>query len=70
MDTLNLVNYIAIACLDLGILGLYYILEWYQIRYHSDVHNTKSSSLEASTKTTSYSPEDKKISIDLIDSLP
>ncbi|KAI9362776.1 hypothetical protein BD770DRAFT_381761 [Pilaira anomala] len=42
MDTLNLVNYIAIACLD----------------------------LEASTKTTSYSPEDKKISIDLIDSLP
>ncbi|KAI9274850.1 hypothetical protein EDC94DRAFT_509395 [Helicostylum pulchrum] len=32
MDALNLANYIAIACLDLGILSLYYIFEWYQRR--------------------------------------
>lgn len=30
MDALNLANYIAIACFDLGILFLYYFFEWYQ----------------------------------------
>ncbi|KAI8637715.1 hypothetical protein BD408DRAFT_395237 [Parasitella parasitica] len=32
VDSLNLANYIAIACLDVGILALYYIFEWYQKR--------------------------------------
>ncbi|KAG1078946.1 hypothetical protein G6F42_024009 [Rhizopus arrhizus] len=32
VDSLNLANYIAIACLDTGILALYYIFEWYQAK--------------------------------------
>ena len=30
IDSLDLANYIAIACLDTGILALYYLFEWYQ----------------------------------------
>lgn len=29
IDALDLANYIAIACFDVGILVLYYIFEWY-----------------------------------------
>lgn len=32
MDALDLANYVAIACFDIGILILYYIFEWYQKR--------------------------------------
>ncbi|RCH78082.1 hypothetical protein CU098_004560 [Rhizopus stolonifer] len=70
IDALDLVNYIAISCLDVGILVLYYIFEWYQNRLakqkdieaptvkeltddYEDAHNTKPSSSEAYTKTTS-----------------
>ncbi|OBZ82770.1 Uncharacterized protein C2E12.03c, partial [Choanephora cucurbitarum] len=67
LDVLALVNYIAIGCLDVGILTLYYIFEWYQSRKEKDtetaireisddcedVQSTKFSPLEACTKTTS-----------------
>jgi hypothetical protein len=33
MDALDLANYIAIACFDMGILFLYYFFEWYQSKY-------------------------------------
>lgn len=32
IDALDLANYIAIACFDVGILVLYYIFEWYHKR--------------------------------------
>ncbi|KAI8370043.1 hypothetical protein EDC96DRAFT_502835 [Choanephora cucurbitarum] len=67
IDVLALVNYIAIGCLDVGILTLYYVFEWYQSRKEKDTEtaikeisddcedaqNTKFSPLEACTKTTS-----------------
>lgn len=49
MDALNLANYIAIACFDLGILFLYYFFEWYQKRYgnNSDESINSNNTLEA-----------------------
>ncbi|KAL0146327.1 hypothetical protein V8B55DRAFT_1409043 [Mucor lusitanicus] len=36
IDALDLANYIAIACFDVGILVLYYIFEWYHKRKGDD----------------------------------
>lgn len=49
MDALNLANYIAIACFDMGILFLYYFFEWYQKRYGNNDHsdNNSNNTLEA-----------------------
>lgn len=55
MDALDLANYVAIACFDLGILLLYYIFEWYQKRYgntNDDETRRDSDSLDITEKQT------------------
>jgi amino acid permease len=56
IDALDLANYIAIACFDVGILVLYYIFEWYHkrqgIRNNSDDETQISKELSQDCETT------------------
>jgi hypothetical protein len=58
MDALNLANYIAIACFDLGILFLYYFFEWYQKRYNTKEKNDSASNNSNSNTEISIQNED------------
>lgn len=58
MDALDLANYIAIACFDMGILFLYYFFEWYQSKYGRD---DKSST----TDNTQVEEEDEEAAVKL-----
>ncbi|CAO3629981.1 unnamed protein product [Mucor fragilis] len=51
VDSLDLANYIAIACLDTGILALYYIFEWYQAKLVSKQETLEESKIDQATVT-------------------
>lgn len=52
VDSLSLANYIAIACLDTGILALYYIFEWYQAKIVSKEKSEESQIDQATVTST------------------
>ncbi|CEP18702.1 hypothetical protein [Parasitella parasitica] len=62
VDSLDLANYIAIACLDVGILALYYIFEWYQkkisVRSESEESQIDQVSTRSSALTEKVSSSD------------
>ncbi|KAL9548276.1 hypothetical protein MBANPS3_005757 [Mucor bainieri] len=51
VDSLDLANYIAIACLDVGILALYYIFEWYQAKMVSKQEAPEELQIDQATVT-------------------
>jgi hypothetical protein len=54
IEVLDLANYIAIACFDVGILVLYYFFEWYQKRREcNDIEENNTTQVDI-TKELSY----------------
>ncbi|KAL9541448.1 hypothetical protein MBANPS3_009110 [Mucor bainieri] len=61
IDALDLANYIAIACFDVGILVLYYIFEWYHKRSGVTSNNKDGEARDSKSHDCETTPEIKTV---------